>query len=79
MTMLRISSQDYRIQVAISGARKIAEGLFGGLVRIEHEFAVRQERQRSRRQLLQADDRTLRDIGITRSQARREALRGFWD
>ncbi len=37
------------------------------------------ERWRSRRALERLDDHGLRDIGITRAQARREAARPFWD
>lgn len=34
---------------------------------------------RERRQLSRLDDRALRDVGITRSEARREARRSIWD
>ncbi|MAC76608.1 MAG: hypothetical protein CML66_00900 [Rhodobacteraceae bacterium] len=34
---------------------------------------------RQRRQLAQLDDRALNDIGISRSEAEREAARLFWD
>ena len=37
-----------------------------------------QERVRGRKQLLQLDDRVLRDIGITRLQAEAEAHKPFW-
>ncbi len=33
---------------------------------------------RQRRALAELDDRMLRDIGVTRSQARREAAKPFW-
>lgn len=33
---------------------------------------------RSRRQLLQLDDRALKDIGLTRSQALAEGRKPFW-
>lgn len=36
------------------------------------------ERRRSRRQLLTLDDRLLKDIGITRAQARKEGQKAFW-
>ena len=35
-------------------------------------------RLRTRRALLDLDDAQLRDIGLTRAQARHEALRPFW-
>ncbi len=34
---------------------------------------------RERRRLLELDDRTLADIGLTRDEAHREAARPFWD
>lgn len=34
---------------------------------------------RERRQLEEMDDRMLRDIGLAREDARREAARPFWD
>ena len=34
---------------------------------------------RSRRRLLELDDHLLRDLGLTRDQARREAERPSWD
>jgi uncharacterized protein YjiS (DUF1127 family) len=36
------------------------------------------ERSRQRRALSELDDRLLRDIGLTRDEARREAMRSFW-
>ncbi|NIR28247.1 MAG: DUF1127 domain-containing protein [Gammaproteobacteria bacterium] len=36
------------------------------------------ERARQRRELAQLDDRMLRDMGLTRSQARAEARKPFW-
>jgi uncharacterized protein YjiS (DUF1127 family) len=42
--------------------------------------AVRQayRRQRQRRELLYLDDRTLADIGVTRSEAIHEGSKAFW-
>ena len=37
------------------------------------------ERSRQRRRLLELDDRMLRDIGVKRSEALREAARPFWE
>ncbi|MFN3546312.1 MAG: DUF1127 domain-containing protein [Mesorhizobium sp.] len=37
------------------------------------------DRRRQRRDLLDLTDDQLRDIGLTRAQARREAARPFWD
>jgi len=36
------------------------------------------DRWRQRQALLELDDRLLRDIGITRDEAIREARKGFW-
>jgi uncharacterized protein YjiS (DUF1127 family) len=42
-------------------------------------FAQRMhDRWRQRQALLDLDDRLLRDIGITREQAKREARKPFW-
>ena len=46
-------------------------GLFGWL-------ADRAARRRSRQALLGLDDAMLKDIGLTRSQANREASKPFW-
>jgi uncharacterized protein YjiS (DUF1127 family) len=35
--------------------------------------------RRERRQLLEMNDHMLRDVGLTRAQARQEAARPFWD
>lgn len=37
------------------------------------------QRRRDRRALIELDDRLLRDIGLDRLAARREAERPFWD
>jgi|GEM_PF-2207919 len=39
---------------------------------------LRHERSRQRRHLLQLDDHLLRDIGISREQARQEARKSYW-
>ena len=43
------------------------------------EVQWRQERQRTRLQLLKLSEHQLRDIGITRREAEAEAKRDFWD
>lgn len=42
-------------------------------------FKQYQQAYYSRRLLRQLDDRALKDIGVTRSEALREARRPFWD
>jgi uncharacterized protein YjiS (DUF1127 family) len=42
-------------------------------------FKTWPERRRQRRHLDELSDHSLRDIGLTRSQARREARRWFFD
>jgi uncharacterized protein YjiS (DUF1127 family) len=41
-------------------------------------FVESRQRARSRRALLSLDDRELRDMGLTRSDARYEAHKHFW-
>lgn len=54
-----------------------------GLKRIVNEISAELEArhicQKSRKQLLGLSEAQLRDIGITRAQADKEANRGFWD
>jgi uncharacterized protein YjiS (DUF1127 family) len=42
------------------------------------EISIAFERLRQRRILLELDERLLRDIGVTREQAEREARKPFW-
>lgn len=49
---------------------------FAGLVR---RFRRLSDRWRQRRDLLELTDDQLRDIGVTRAQARCEAARPFWE
>lgn len=45
---------------------------------VYNRFAKAAEVRRSRKALLQLSDRQLRDIGVTRDEALREAVRPFW-
>lgn len=47
----------------------------GLLARLLDTLAI----HRQRRRLIELDDALLKDIGLTRDQARREAERPFWD
>lgn len=49
------------------------------LVSVVDRILLWQERTRSRRCLATLDDRMLRDIGVDRATAEREASRRFWD
>lgn len=42
-------------------------------------FTAANKRHKSRRHLARLDDRLLKDIGLTRAQAKRESNRPFWD
>ncbi len=49
------------------------------IVRFAHYFLTSLDVARQRKQLLTLDERTLKDIGISRTDALREANRHFWD
>ena len=56
-----------------------AVALLAGAVAVGIETVMsRAELARSRRQLAQLDERLLRDIGLDRMSARREASKGYW-
>ena len=48
------------------------------LPRIRQWFRTASERYRQRKQLLEMDYRQLKDIGITRDQAKQEARKPIW-
>lgn len=52
--------------------------LLARLAAVPRRFALCASRWRQRRDLADLDDYLLRDIGVTREQARREAGRPFW-
>jgi len=49
------------------------------LVRFTHYFQTSLDVARQRKQLLALDESALKDIGISRTDALREANRDFWD
>ena len=51
----------------------------GAFWRAIREISFRAERQRSRRLLLEMTDAQLKDIGVSRPDAAREARRTIWD
>ncbi len=48
------------------------------LAQLRYRLRCYRECRRSRRQLLTLDDRLLKDIGISRAQARQESRKTFW-
>jgi uncharacterized protein YjiS (DUF1127 family) len=46
--------------------------------RLRKAYALAIERSQQRRQLLEMDDRQLKDIGITRLEAQQEARKPIW-
>ena len=54
-------------------------GLARGALRFAALFLNALDVARQRRRLLALDERMLKDIGLSRSDAEREAHRGFWD
>ncbi len=50
----------------------------GGWRHIGETISSRLARSRQRKALAKLDDRLLRNIGITRTEARKEAARPFW-
>ncbi len=62
-------------------ARRVVRLLATGLQQVWRGCRIARwqlARQRTRRALAQLDDRMLRDIGISREQAMREAEKPFW-
>ena len=57
---------------------RTATGVYGAVVRMIDLVFLWQERAHSRYRLLQLDDRMLKDIGIDRVEAMREAAKPFW-
>jgi uncharacterized protein YjiS (DUF1127 family) len=49
-----------------------------GLIKIAEAFLAWHDRARERRALIELSDHMLRDIGISRAEACREAARPFW-
>ncbi len=64
---------------AVAGHRRPLIGLVAGLPRrLLDTLLLWQERVSQRRQLMQMDERLLKDIGVSRVQARAEFDKPFW-
>ncbi len=62
-----------------TGLRRPLIGLVAGLPRrLLDTLLLWQERESQRRQLMQMDDRLLKDIGVSRTRARAEFDKPFW-
>jgi uncharacterized protein YjiS (DUF1127 family) len=57
---------------------RTATGVYGAVIRTIDLVLLWQERAHSRYRLSQLDDRMLKDIGIDRIEALREAAKPFW-
>lgn len=64
-------------QMSLHGSRVVSR-ILAGIDRIGATISLWRSRQRERRALMKLDDRFLRDIGVTRSQAVEEAGKPFW-
>lgn len=74
-----MSSLGERLAVAALHSFDPRAALLAPLQRAIGSLRRRHELWRSRKQLANLDERLLRDIGLDRSIARREASIGFWD
>ncbi len=66
------------LQPALTAPSEIAARVFPLLRRAGQEVGIAWRVLSTKRELLEMDDRMLRDIGISRSQASYEATRWFW-
>jgi uncharacterized protein YjiS (DUF1127 family) len=71
-----IRSTNLTVISTTPGVLSAPRNLFGRAVA---QVRVWIDRSRQRHALGELDDRLLRDIAITRAQARREAARSYWD
>jgi uncharacterized protein YjiS (DUF1127 family) len=73
----RLSSRHMRGRRSLQQNRTTA-GVLGAVIRMIDLVILWQERAHSRYRLSQLDDRMLKDIGIDRIEALREAAKPFW-
>ncbi len=66
------------LQPAFAAPSEIAARVFPLLRRAGHGVGVVWRVLRTQRELLEMDERMLRDIGVSRTQANYEATRWFW-
>ncbi len=69
---------DFATRAPLFNADDLLGGVKFAMVRLFELLTEWQARERQRRQLRELDDRLLRDIGISRVDAGREARKPFW-
>ena len=80
MTMQPISEViDDRVPALSAPQSTVRRTAYQRWLRVVHYFLTCLDVARQRRQLLALDERTLKDVGISRIDALQEANRSFWD
>ena len=62
----------------VTAPRDVLRRAWSGVVDFAATLSAWQERARQRRELMELDDHLLRDIGISRADAAKEAVKPFW-
>ena len=62
----------------VAAPRDVLRRAWSGVVHFVATLSAWQERARQRRQLMELDDRLLRDIGVSRADVARETAKPFW-
>ena len=75
---MALLTQPLSLDLTALSARPTLAPLARGAVKLAVVVMTWDEAYRTRQQLKQMTDEQLRDIGITRAEAMREASRGFW-
>ena len=79
-TYSNVPARDIKATAPRSWLAKIGARIGLALERMQRrQFAIEIEKARQRGILKELDDRLLRDIGLTREQAMREARKRFWN
>lgn len=75
MDAIKTIDQGCKSEAPEPAKKSFRPGLRSAVARIEALF----DKRRSRLALLDLTDEQLRDIGVSREEARREGLRSFWE